>query len=220
MLGVGMVVDNAIVVVESVYLRRQAGEGAEEAAIAGTAEVNLAVTLSTLTSMVVFLPIILMSEDADFSFFMGQLGMPVVWALAASLFVALIFTPLSTTFLKGKAGDGLPPEPRWILRLVAWYQKSLNWILRHRTDSLVGLLAALFLTFVVPVQSVGCEEDAEGNINDFVVSIEVPTEFSYTERLDTIGKFEKWVDEHDEAWQVRTHRAELDSWRKNLPKAA
>ncbi|MEL6348892.1 MAG: efflux RND transporter permease subunit, partial [Myxococcota bacterium] len=80
MIAVGMVVDNSIVVVESIYARRQQGEDRFHAAILGTSDVALAITLSTLTTMVVFLPVILMTEDADFSFFMGELGFPVVWA--------------------------------------------------------------------------------------------------------------------------------------------
>jgi HAE1 family hydrophobic/amphiphilic exporter-1 len=114
MLAVGMVVDNAIVVVESISVRRQAGEDRTESAVAGTIDIGLAITLSTLTTVVVFLPIILMSGDADFSFFMSELGMPVVWALGASLLVALFFTPLTTTLIKDAAVIADPP---WVVGL-------------------------------------------------------------------------------------------------------
>jgi len=115
MIAVGMVVDNAIVVVESIYARRQKGEERKTAAIRGTSEVALAITLSTLTTMVVFLPVILMTEDANFSFFLGELGFPVVWALAASLVVALIFTPLTTTPLRDRSdGRNALHEPAWV----------------------------------------------------------------------------------------------------------
>ena len=69
MLAVGMVVDNAIVVVETIYRRRSEGAGVREAAISGSAEVNLAIVLSTATTMVVFLPLILMSGEAEISFY-------------------------------------------------------------------------------------------------------------------------------------------------------
>lgn len=209
MLAVGMVVDNAIVVVESIYARRQEGEGPEDAAIDGASDVNLAITLSTLTTMVVFLPVILMSEDANFSFFMGQLGMPVVWALAASLFVALVFTPLSTTLLRG--AGGLPEEPRWITWLTARYRRSLGWVLTHRTDALMGILAATFLTFVVPAQSVSCDDAGEDDVSDFMVRFQVPADWGYYERLDAVETIEAWVDENRETWSVRTHRSELGS---------
>ena len=208
MLAVGMVVDNAIVVVESIYARRQLGEGPKPAAIRGTGEVVLAITLSTLTTMVVFLPIILMTEDADFSFFMGELGMPVVWALGASLMVAVVFTPLSTTLLKGERGS-LPKEPRWITWLTTRYRRWLAAVLTHRTDALVGVVAFTVLTVLVPAKSVGCQDQADGNVGQFVVRFEVPADFTYTERLDTVDALEAWVEDHRDEWGIRTHRSQL-----------
>ena len=209
MLAVGMVVDNAIVVVESIYARRQQGDGEDEAAIEGTADVNLAITLSTLTTMVVFLPVILMSENADFSFFLGEIGMPVVWALAASLFVALVFTPLTTTLLRGQ--EGLPKEPRWITWLTARYVRGLAWVLSHRTDALMGMIAVTMLTWVLPFQAVGCEDDGGGDLSEFVVRFEVPADFSYSERLEVVTTYEEWADGHREDWGISTHRSELGS---------
>ena len=87
---VGMVVDNSIVVVESIYRRRELGEPPLQAALEGTAEVALAIVAATLTTIVVFLPLITMSNDARFSFFMGRLGLPVCYALISSLVVALV----------------------------------------------------------------------------------------------------------------------------------
>lgn len=210
MLAVGMVVDNAIVVVESIYVRRQKGDPVDEAAIGGTAEVNLAITLSTATTMVVFLPVILMSEDADFSFFMGELGMPVVWALGASLFVALVFTPLSTRWVL-QSGRGIPEEPRWVTALAGAFARSLRWVLERRPDATLAGLAFLFLTMVVPVKSVGCQEDPGGNIGEFTVRFSVDRDATYRERLQVIETYEAWVDAHRDAWGVETSRAELNA---------
>lgn len=213
MLAVGMVVDNSIVVVESIYARRQHGEERKKAAVGGTADVNLAITLSTMTTMVVFLPIILMTDDADFSFFMGELGMPVVWALAASLVVALVFTPLTTTLLKGRPehGGGLPPEPGWIRWLTRKYTAGLHWVLTHRTDALVGILVATFVTIVVPVEAVGCQDDADGNIGQFEVRYEIDGNFNYAERLAIVERFEGWIEGHRDDWGVRVTRSRLSS---------
>ncbi len=209
MLAVGMVVDNAIVVVEAIYARRMEGDAADSAAIEGTAEVNLAITLSTLTTMVVFLPVILMSENADFSFFLGEIGMPVVWALGASLAVALIFTPLTTTLLQG--AKALPKEPRWITWLTERYADGLEWVLTHRTDALVGVIAVTIFTYVLPFQTVGCEDEGGGDLGEFVVRFEVPGDFSYRERLDVVENLEQWVDGHRPDWGIRTHRSDLHS---------
>lgn len=208
MLAVGMVVDNAIVVVESIQARQLAGDSQQTAAVEGTVEVGMAITMSTLTTMVVFLPVILMSEDANFSFFMGELGFPVVFALAASLLVALLFTPLGTTLLK--EGDA-PIEPAWVSALARRYRDWLHLVLTRRTNTLVGVVLLSALTFMVPVKAVGCRDAAEGNINDFVVRYEVPGDFTYPERVEVVDAFEAWVDEHREEWGVRVHRSRLSA---------
>ncbi|MCB9759932.1 MAG: efflux RND transporter permease subunit [Alphaproteobacteria bacterium] len=206
MIAVGMVVDNAIVVVETIYRRRQEGLDRIEAAVDGTAEVNLAIVLSTMTTMVVFLPLILMSEDAMFSFFMGSLGFPVVFALAASLLVALIFTPLTTAYMKRGQVKG---DPGWIVWLSARYEQGLRWMLTRRFDTFVGLLGVLILTFVVPVKAVGCTDQASGNLNDFTLRFQVPGTFSYPERVEVIDTIEGVLDDHAAEWGLRVYRTRM-----------
>ncbi len=203
MIAVGMVVDNAIVVVETVYHARQQGRERREAAIAGTAEVSLAVTVSTLTSMIVFLPLILMSEDAMFSFFMKALGLPVVWALGASLGVALVFTPVTTVFLSRRR---IRPDPRWLARLSDRYDRMLARVLAHRFDAVLAVLALVALTVALPMQAVGCDEEQEAAPTEFRVRFEVPSSATFTERKEIVRRLEAVVDEHAEAWGVKFHR--------------
>ncbi|MFT4974223.1 MAG: HAE1 family hydrophobic/amphiphilic exporter-1 [Myxococcota bacterium] len=209
MIAVGMVVDNSIVVVESIYARRSVGESAGSAAIRGTTDVALAITLSTLTTMVVFLPVILMTEDADFSFFMGELGFPVVWALGASLLVALVFTPLTTTLLRG--GEDAFSEPRWVRFLGGLYQRGLRWVLTRRSDTLLGIVAMAVLTIAVPVKSVGCQDGADSNISEFAIIYGVPASFTYAEREEIVDTYEAYVEEHRAQWGVEVHRSRLRS---------
>ncbi len=206
MLSVGMVVDNAIVVVESIYLRRQQGEPAGQAAIDGTVEIGLAITLSTLTSVVVFLPVILMSGDAMLSFFMGALGLPVVFALLASLLVALVFTPLTTTLVRE---GGLAEEPGWSRRLTRAYERSLSWVLARRSDAGFGVFALLMLTMVIPARGVSCEDQAEGNLNDFVLRYTLPSTMSADEKLAIVEQVEDFVDENRDRWGVKVHRSRV-----------
>ncbi|MCP4806831.1 MAG: efflux RND transporter permease subunit [Proteobacteria bacterium] len=208
MIAVGMVVDNAIVVVETIYRRRQAARTPSEAAIDGTAEVNLAITLSTLTTMVVFLPLILMSNDAMFSFFMGALGFPVVFALAASLIVALVFTPLSTVYLKDTA---VKPDPAWITWLATRYARGLRWVLSHRFDTAVGVLILLVATVVVPFEAVGCTDQADGAWDDFDIRFEMSPTFGYDDRVDALKAMEDTILEHQDEWHVRVFRTRLRS---------
>lgn len=207
MLAVGMVVDNAIVVVETIYRRRAEGAGAREAAIRGTGEVNLAIIASTATTMVVFLPVILMSENAAFSFFMSVIGLPVVFALAASLVVALIFAPLATRYM-GQAS--IKPDPRWLGAFSRVYERLLRWMLTHRLDAGMMLFAGLFLTFVVALPGVKCTAGMDQNLNDFTVRITVPPQASLSERDAILKRFEDTLEAHREAWGIRVYRTRLE----------
>ncbi|MFN7144410.1 MAG: efflux RND transporter permease subunit [Myxococcota bacterium] len=208
MLAVGMVVDNAVVVVETIFRRRQQGQDPRTAAIEGTSEVLLPITLSTLTSVVVFLPVILMSEDASFSFFMGALGLPVVFIQIGSLIITLLFTPLSTVWLGGKE---IAEDSRWIRALTARVDRGLTAMLRNRVDTFIGIVAAVMLTVMLPAQSVGCSPEADSNLNDFTVRYELPPAFTYYERLDVVKAFEAMVDDNRERWGVRVYRSRLSA---------
>jgi len=208
MLAVGMVVDNAIVVVETIYRRRAQGAGVRAAAIGGTAEVNLAILMSTLTTMVVFLPVILMTENQNFSFFLGQLGFPVVFALAASLLVALVFAPLATRYM-GHAS--IRPDPQWLQWLTRKYVGVLRFALSHRVDATMALAAIAMLTYGVAVPGVDCADNSDENLNDFAIRFEVPPQYGMGGRDATLRAFEEVVEEHREEWGVRVFRGQLNS---------
>ncbi|MCK6513774.1 efflux RND transporter permease subunit [Myxococcota bacterium] len=91
-LGVGMLVDNSVVVLEAITVYREAGWSRREAAIAGSAEVAAAVVASTLTTVAVFLPIVFVEGVAGQIF--GDLALTVVYSLLASLAVALFLVPV------------------------------------------------------------------------------------------------------------------------------
>lgn len=206
MLSVGMVVDDAIVVVEAIYQHRAAGKSARDAAIEGTGEVNLAVVSSTLTAMVVFLPIILMSENAEFSFFMGALGFPVVFSRGFSLLVALLFAPLATK-LVGKAA--IKADPRWLQWISDRYSRTLRWVLAHPFDAGAAMVAMFLLTIIVPMQQVGCSENLEDNLDDFTIRFEIPPQAGLRERDEIVKRFETYVAEHTEDWGVKVYRSRL-----------
>ena len=111
-LGVGMLVDNSIVVLENVFRHREEGKSGLEAAALGAEEVQGAITASTLTTISVFGPIIYVEGVAGELF--GDLSLAVAFSLVASLLVALTLLPaLSARFSGGDDPDEpLPPEPR------------------------------------------------------------------------------------------------------------
>ncbi|MED5373964.1 MAG: efflux RND transporter permease subunit [Myxococcota bacterium] len=115
-LGIGMLVDNAVVVLESIQVHLDAGRSRRDAAVIGTREVSAAVTASTLTTVAVFLPIVFVDGVAGQIF--GDLALAVVFSLLASLAVALVLVPmLAARRLELEASPGslaaLTPEGRW-----------------------------------------------------------------------------------------------------------
>ncbi|MCA9540567.1 MAG: efflux RND transporter permease subunit, partial [Myxococcales bacterium] len=102
MLSVGMVIDNAIVVLENIDRHRALGSPIPS--VSGAREVSLAITLATLTTMVVFLPLILLGGEPMLSFYLGKIGFPVCYALGASLFVALVYIPAGAHALGRRTG--------------------------------------------------------------------------------------------------------------------
>ena len=208
MLAVGMVVDNAIVVVETIYRRRATGAAPREAAVLGTAEVNLAILLSTMTTMVVFLPVILMSESANVALFMRVLGLPVVYALAASLLVALLFAPLATRYI-GTAQ--VKEDAAWLVWLSSAYERVLAITLRRRWDALMLLVVLAVLTFTVAFPGLRSSENEDGNLNDFMVRYTVPPQADLLERDEIVRAMEDTVASHKEEWGVKVFRTRLGS---------
>ncbi len=202
MLSVGMVVDNSIVVVESIYRRRELGDDAATAAVRGTSEVALAILAATSTTVVVFLPLILMSDDAGFAFYMGKLGLPVCFALAASLVVALVFVPLGTVVLA--PGEAAGPS-----RFVAWaterYAVTLAWVLRRRVDAVLLTLLAV-MTMAYPMNNLKETDQVSGGITDFVVGMRFPASFSVTEIDQAMTNVEAVLMERQEEWRIRAVR--------------
>ena len=91
-LGIGMLVDNSIVVTESIFRCREEGDDWVQSVVRGTAEVGSAVTASTLTTIAVFFPMVFVKGVAGQIF--GDLSLTVVFSLLASLGVALFFIPM------------------------------------------------------------------------------------------------------------------------------
>ncbi len=152
-LGVGMIVDNAIVVIENIVRLRQGGASRMHAALAGTREVTGAVIASTLTTLVIFLPVMFMQTTTGAMY--KELALVVAFSLICSLFVALTLVPmLASRFLTVVPNTELQGEPglneRLLVALEMKYENGLRWALHHKTIVVVGTLmlmaTALFST--------------------------------------------------------------------------
>ncbi|MCA8999594.1 MAG: efflux RND transporter permease subunit, partial [Planctomycetaceae bacterium] len=114
-LGIGMLVDNSIVVLESIFRRREEGEDAKTAAISGTNEVASAITASTLTTLIVFLPLIFVQGMTGL--LLHQLAFVVALSLLCSLFISMTLTPVLAAYWLGSTQE--KQRPGWWTWLTA-----------------------------------------------------------------------------------------------------
>lgn len=181
-LGVGMLVDNAIVVLENIYRHRNEGYSRVEAALLGTGEVGRAILASTLTTIVVFLPIVFTEGIAAEIF--KEMALTITFSLLASLAVALTLIPmLSSKFLKMvKAHEASRNKSMnrifdvWdngINAIDMFYQRILVWVLKHkRRTSLI--VFGIFVFSLVLMPFIGSEFFPSMDEGRFNVSIQMP----------------------------------------------
>jgi HAE1 family hydrophobic/amphiphilic exporter-1 len=200
MISVGMVVDNSIVVLENIYRKRAEGRTEKDAAITGTSEVSMAVTLATLTTVVVFLPLILMNDDVGFRFYMLRIGLPVIVSLLASLVVAMVFIPLAATRMVSKKQV---QEPSIIRRSNNFYQKILGWAINHRIEMFVILILAIASTQFAASHA-KYKDDTHGNINDFRLIFDMPDNYTMEDAERLLKTVADTVRTKSEKYGIRT----------------
>jgi len=128
MLAVGMLVDNSVVVLENIYRHREEGASPIDAAVNGAGEVTMPVTAATLTTIIVFVPLVFTARSS-FGVFMRDFGLSIVVALIASLFVSLTLIPLISSRLFTGKERGRHRVIRWLTRV---YSRIIGWTLSHR----------------------------------------------------------------------------------------
>lgn len=155
MLAVGMLVDNAVVVTESIFRERAAGGDVKAATARGVRRVSLAVVAGTATTAIVFLPNIV-GQKMQLTIFLEHVAIAICLCLAVSLLIALTLIPLLTTRLTMQ-----PVKQQQVGALEAKYRKTLGWVMYHPRWS--ALIAVLLLgSIVVPMGAVsGGDNDNE-----------------------------------------------------------
>lgn len=147
-LGIGMLVDNSIVVLESIFRRRELGDSPIEAAIQGTKEVGMAIIASTITTVVVFVPILFTSGFVKEIF--ADLALTVSMSLLSSLVMAITVVPLlSSRVLKISKKE---KKDRKSIEKV--YEPALKWSLR-KPWAVIGIAGCLLVAAVVVYPNIG-----------------------------------------------------------------
>ncbi len=164
-LGVGMMVDSSIVVLENVFRRKHdEGESADEAAVNGAVEVGPAIVASTITTLVIFLPLVFVQGVTGLLF--KELAFVIVFSLCCALLVALTVIPMLASKLLRGARD-VPSDATWAGRLERRldglfqgldqrYMRLVHLAVRHRTATISLAVTALGASLLL-VPSIGTE---------------------------------------------------------------
>jgi hydrophobe/amphiphile efflux-1 (HAE1) family protein len=193
-LAVGVVIDDAIVVLENIERHREAGEEPLEAASKGAREIAFAATAATVSVAAVFVPVVFVTGMVGN--FLSEFGATVATAVMLSLVVALTLTPMLAARIPApkerEHGSIYHRLEMWLHGLETSYRRVLDWTLGHRGVTLgialVSLLGACGLS-----GQLGSEFFPPADVGRFFVAVETPPGTSPEGTLEVMKKNEEWV---------------------------
>ncbi len=220
MLCVGLLVDNSVVVAENIHRLHRDGMERRQACIHGAGEVGLAITMSTLTTIVVFLPVALVEGPGQF--FLLRLAIPVCVSVAGSLLVALVFIPLCVYLTLGsrfgkaehsrikRVHDRVNAVLRRIYeatfgRLNQVYGRMLAFFLARRLDMVLLLVGVFALTVAVPFQKTEFTDVQEEERAGFFIGVEMPD-------TATLEETEEWFLAAEDVIEGKQEELGLEGW--------
>ena len=196
-LAAGMLVDNSVVVLESIYTQRQKGLSSHDAALNGSSRVSLAITAATFTTIIVFVPLIFLSRSR-FGAFMKDFGLTISTALICSLFIALTLIPLMSermfrTEMRGKT--------KFVLFLERIYTRTVAWTLSHRGWTLL-IIAAIFAGSIYLAKGIKREYFPQIPDRTIRFQIDVPNGYPLEKLNSLIGEYESRLLERKEELEI------------------
>lgn len=202
-LGVGMLVDNSIVVFENVLKKNEEGLNGIPAAITGANEVWISIWASTLTTIIVFLPMIFVGEEIKLLY--GGVAWTVTLSLIISLFVAITVVPLLSSRMKFSVGD----IPKEILTAIYKIQRRGVLYVMRRRYRILAWAAAAFIIALILFMKLGMEFLGTTEQNKFTVFIELPTGAKLDVTDSIVKRVEALVKEVPE---VKTISSRVEPW--------
>mgnify|MGYP001059100870 CR=1 FL=1 len=199
-LGVGMLVDNSIVVLENIFKWRSKGKSAKEAAIYGAKRVTGAVIASTLTTVVVFLPVAF--TEGMTSIIFREMSLTVAFSQLCSLLITLMLVPmLASKLLRGETASSpriqkmFTPFNRGLEKVYGGYEWLLRWALSHR-KRLALITVLLFIGSVCLVPMIGAEFMPTVDSGQFTIDVEMPKGTALAETDRTVKRVEEIAQAH------------------------
>lgn len=204
LLAVGMLVDNAVVVVESIFQERERGVGdPAAAAVRGAQSVTLAVSAGTLTSVIVFVPIIF-GEKIDITIFLVHVAIPLTVALLCSWLVAISLIPMLASRVNPPTGD---KQHHLFDHVRDAYGRFLTWTLSHRVKTAVGIFGLLVLT-IIPGMLVNFDMFPADDRRTVRIQYDLNGNYRLEELEPAVRTVMDYLETHREEWQIKS----LYSW--------
>lgn len=186
-LGIGMLVDASVVVVESIYRHGERGLTPKEAAATGAGEVANAVAASVITTVVVFLPVVFVPGIAGILF--RDMALTVVFSLVCSLVVSLSLIPLlASKTLRVKRRE----RPQAVLKAAGVYERLLRWALGHKLTTILVAVGMLAVSLAL-VPFIGVEFNPASEPGEFAITVETPVGSKLAVTQEAVRQVEKMV---------------------------
>ena len=207
-LGVGMLVDNSIVVFENIVTKSEQGMNHIDAAVEGSSEMNVVIFASTLTTVIVFLPMLFVSKSMSLLY--GGVAWTVTFSLFVSLFVALMIVPLMCSRIKlvGEEGESKQVKEGFLAPFYGVQERALIFVMRKR----FLVLTIAFIMFIgagILYGKMGKEYLGTTEQNRFTAFIELPTGAKLDSSDEIVRQVEALLREVPE---VKTFTARVEAW--------
>ncbi len=187
-LGIGMLVDNSIVVIENIYRLRNEGVSVKEAAIKGAQQVAGAITASTITTVCVFAPVIFMKGITAEIF--KEMALTISFSLIASLIIALTLVPMMASKIMIKSQ--INKEHRVLDGIKKVYTEILKFSLRHKI-SVIVLALVLFVGSIYGSLQMGTEFFPESDQGQIMVDVTMPIGSEFEDTADMLDKLSEII---------------------------
>ena len=191
-IGVGMLVDNSVVVIENIYRLRGLGYSAIQASLNGAKQVAGAIASSTLTTICVFLPIVFV-EGITRQLFV-DMALTIAYSLLASLIVALTLVPATGQRMLRKIKPQKNPENS---KIIKGYEKSLRFVLRHKVCSILVVVAVLGAS-IFGALAKGFSFMPNMSSTEIQISAKLDDNSTLEETIDTAEQINKVLNGYDE----------------------
>ncbi|MEJ2628239.1 MAG: efflux RND transporter permease subunit, partial [bacterium] len=199
MLAVGMLVDNAVVVTESIHRHQLQHEEKQKAIRLGVQEVALAITAGTLTTAIVFLPNIVSSSD-EIAIYLKHVSITLCIALGTSLILAQTIIPLLVSKAK-------PPDPdkrnKIVEVLIRKYSQVLDWSLHHRAVTVLVIILLLF-SIAVPISMVKMNMFDEPSDRKLYLRYHINSTYTVEKVESVVDIYEEYLFAHQEEFEIES----------------